>query len=396
MVSPTNAPRLLVVDDNDLHRRGLSRFLRQAGYAVDEQADAVGALKNLVDEVYDGVLTDISMPDVDGLELLREIRKRDLEVPVVLVTGRPALETAVRAMEYGANHYLIKPAEPGEVLRVVKQMVQLGRIARVRREAEALVRNSPAPFDRDALNGSFNQVLDTLWMAYQPIIRASDNGIAGFEALLRSDIPELPHPGAVLDAAERLGRLRELGRVVRERATMPFLEHQRQELLFVNLHANDLTDLALKVPNAPLSQIASQVVLEITERASLDHVGDVRSHVTELRSLGFRIAIDDIGAGYAGLSSFALLEPEIVKLDMSLVRGIDTQPTKQRVVKSLKELCRDMGILVVAEGVETPVEHRVLLDLGCDLFQGFLFARPARPFPTVAPVTPLARSGTDP
>lgn len=99
MVSPPHAPRLLVVDDNDLHRRGLSRFLRRAGYAVDEQADAVGALKRLVDEVYDGVLTDISLPDVDGLELLREIRKRDLEVPVVLVTGRPALETAVRGID---------------------------------------------------------------------------------------------------------------------------------------------------------------------------------------------------------------------------------------------------------------------------------------------------------
>lgn len=395
MAVSASLPRLLVVDDNDLHRRGLSRFLRHAGYAVDETGDAASVLRMLTEEMYDGVLTDISMPEIDGLELLREIRKRDLEVPVVLVTGRPALETAVRAMEYGANHYLIKPAEPGEVLRVVKQMVQLGRMARVRREAEALVRNSSVPFDRDALDNSFNQVLDTLWMAYQPIVRASDNGVAGFEALLRSDIPELPHPGAVLDAAQRLNRLRDLGRVVRERATLAFVAQHRTEMLFVNLHPNDLTDLALKVPNAPLSQIASQVVLEITERASLDHVGDVRAHVAELRALGFRIAVDDIGAGYAGLSTFALLEPEIVKLDMSLVRGIDSQPTKQRIVKSLKELCRDMGIMVVAEGVETPAEHRVLLDLGCDLFQGYLFARPARPFPSIVPAQVLARSGTD-
>jgi len=68
---------------------------------------------------------------------------------------------------------------------------------------------------------------------------------------------------------------------------------------------------------------------------------------------------------------------------MSLVRGIESQPTKQRVVRSLKELCRDMGILVVAEGVETTDEHHALLDLGCDLFQGYLFARPGPPFPAV-------------
>lgn len=385
----------MVVDDNDLHRRGLARFLRHAGYIVDEVADGAAAVALLDHEEYDGVLTDISMPGIDGLDLLRDIRKRDLEVPVVLVTGRPALETAVRAMEYGANHYLIKPAEPGEVLRVVKQMVQLGRMARVRREAEALVRSSTIPFDRDALDQAFTQCLDTIWMAYQPIVRASDGGVAGFEALLRSDVPELPHPGAVLDAAQRLNRLRDLGRVTRERATLAFVAQHRTEMLFVNLHPNDLTDLALKVPNAPLSQIASQVILEITERASLDHVGDVRAHVADLRSLGFRIAVDDIGAGYAGLSTFALLEPEIVKLDMSLVRGIDTQPTKQRIVRSLKELCRDMGILVVAEGVETGPEHRALLDLGCDLLQGYLFARPARPFPSVVVPPMLARSGTD-
>ena len=89
-----------------------------------------------------------------------------------------------------------------------------------------------------------------------------------------------------------------------------------------------IDDHELFSPAAPLSRIASRVVLEITERASLDELGDVAPRLAQLRGLGFRIAIDDLGAGYAGLTSFAQLEPEVVKVDMSLVRGIDSSDRK--------------------------------------------------------------------
>ena len=145
----------------------------------------------------------------------------------------------------------------------------------------------------------------------------------------------------------------------------------------------DLTDPALSDPESPLSKIAHRVVLEITERSSLDEVRDARRRVAALREMGFRIAVDDLGAGYAGLSSFTLLEPEIVKLDMSLVRDIHVTSTKQKVVRSMTALSKDMGMIVVAEGVETTEERDCLLDLGIDLLQGFLFAKPGPPFPGV-------------
>jgi EAL domain-containing protein (putative c-di-GMP-specific phosphodiesterase class I) len=125
--------------------------------------------------------------------------------------------------------------------------------------------------------------------------------------------------------------------------------------------------------------IAPRVVLEITERASLSDVKDLRARLNTLRDLGFRIAIDDLGAGYAALTSFPLLEPDIVKIDMSLVRDIDSQPMKRKLVKSMTSLCREMKIDVVGEGVETNQEREVLVDLGCDLLQGYLIARPAQP-----------------
>jgi EAL domain-containing protein (putative c-di-GMP-specific phosphodiesterase class I) len=154
-------------------------------------------------------------------------------------------------------------------------------------------------------------------------------------------------------------------------------------LLFVNLHARDLTDESLAEPSSPLSSIASRVVFEITERASLDEVKDVRGTVTRLREMGFRIALDDLGAGYAGLTSFAHLEPEFVKLDMSLVRDVHQNAVKQKLVRSMARLCKDMGITVVAEGIEVVEERDSVVDLGCDLLQGYLLARPGRPFPEV-------------
>jgi EAL domain-containing protein (putative c-di-GMP-specific phosphodiesterase class I) len=220
-------------------------------------------------------------------------------------------------------------------------------------------------------------------MAMHPILNSQSRTIFGYEALLRSGEPSLPHPGAVIEAAERLGQLDTLGRIVRERASQPFVATGCKANLFVNLHVTDLLDPELLSPYSPLAKIASQVVLEITERSSLDRVPDVRSRIAALRDIGYRIAVDDLGAGYAGLTSFALLEPDFVKLDMSLVRGIDSNVTKQKVVRSMTSLCREMGMQVVAEGVETPPECETLIALDCDLLQGFLFAKPGKPFPEV-------------
>ena len=103
---------------------------------------------------------------------------------------------------------------------------------------------------------------------------------------------------------------------------------------------------------------------------------------TLLRELGFRIAVDDLGAGYAGLSSFSQLEPEFVKLDMSLVRGVDASTRKRSVIRAMAQLCtHDLTIEVISEGVETTQERDALTQEGCDLLQGYLFAKPGRGFP---------------
>ena len=137
-------------------------------------------------------------------------------------------------------------------------------------------------------------------------------------------------------------------------------------------------DAELLDPAAPLTAIADRVVLEITERASLSTSPMLAERLKRLRGRGYRLAVDDIGAGYSGLTSFTELEPELVKIDLSLIRDVHLSAPKQRTIKALVRLCHDSGCLVVAEGVETVAERDCVVDLGCDLVQGFLIGRPAR------------------
>jgi EAL domain-containing protein (putative c-di-GMP-specific phosphodiesterase class I) len=375
-------PRVLVADDEAALVRATARILTSAGYDVTTAANGREAFELLARTTFDVIVSDISMPELDGIQLLRTVRQRDLDVPVVLMTGAPDVATAVQAIAHGALHYLTKPVDALELRDVVQRAVRLHQIARVKREALILVSEGGLGIsDRVGLEASFDRALETLWMAYQPIVRAADRTLFGYEALLRSGEKSLPHPGAILDAAERLGRLPELGRKIRATAAASMPGAPKGSALFVNLHARDLMDGDLLAPSSALSAIADQVVLEITERASLDEVPHARAKIAELRRRGFRIAIDDLGAGYAGLTSFVALEPELVKLDMSLVRDVERTPTKQKLIRSMATLCKDLGIIVVAEGVETAAERDCVVELGCDLLQGYLHGKPGLAFP---------------
>jgi EAL domain-containing protein (putative c-di-GMP-specific phosphodiesterase class I) len=378
------ARHVLLVDDDPAVLRSLSRVLKTRGYVVSSTSSGPEAVQLVTKTDFDVILSDIAMPEMDGITLLREIRSHDLHVPVILVTGEPTVDTAVQALEYGAMHYLTKPVPVEALEAALDKAIHMRRMARVRqRAAELLGQSTASAADRAGLEATFRRCLDTLWMAYHPIVGTQSRRTVGFEALLRSNEPSLPHPGAVLDAAERLGQLDVLGRIVRDRSTRPVAQQKRPELLFVNLHVTDLLDPHLVSRSSPLSSIASQVVLEITERSSLEKVPDVRQRIAALREMGFRIAVDDLGAGYAGLTSFALLEPDFVKLDMSLIRGIDKSHTKQKIVRSMTQLCHEMKMQVVAEGVETPAECVTITRLECDLLQGFLFAKPGPAFPEI-------------
>ncbi len=371
---------VLVVDDDALSLRALSRCLRGLPCV---QAFETG--RAAVNRVRQGgvtvVLCDIRMPGMSGIELLRELHWVDPDLPVVLVTGSPTIATAQLAIEHGAFRYLPKPCEASLVTATVALAKQAYRSSRSRRLAlERLGRTIAS--DRVGFRPTFDSAVESLWMAFQPIVSASGRSVFGYEALLRGPDGALSDATALLQAAERLGAIEALGRQARRRAAEQFLSAPGEPLLFVNLHPKDLGDPDLLDPGSALAKMAHRVVLEITEHASLDAPAELKARIAALRALGFRIAIDDLGSGYSGLSNVALLEPDIVKVDMTLTRDIEHSPVKQKLVSSLVGMCRDMGMACVIEGVETDAERHTLTGLGCDLLQGFFFARPERDFPT--------------
>jgi EAL domain-containing protein (putative c-di-GMP-specific phosphodiesterase class I) len=257
----------------------------------------------------------------------------------------------------------------------------LGQLARGTEKNHRAIEPDDVAARLAELETKLGACLGALQMNFQPIVHAASRARFGYEALLRSKDKSLPHPGAILDAAERLEKITTLGRAVRAQCAKVIASSPPERgVVFINLHLLDLFDKQLTSPFSPLSKVASRVILEVTERTSLEGQHDVRYRVAELRELGFRIAIDDLGGGHARMGTFTPLDCDFVKLDMSLVRDIDKHPMKQRLVRSVTELCKQQGIKLIGEGVETEAEAKVLVDIGCDYLQGYLIAKPAPPF----------------
>jgi EAL domain-containing protein (putative c-di-GMP-specific phosphodiesterase class I) len=363
--------RVLVVEDDDDVRRAMVRALATDGHEVSEAASVEEALRRLAAGLPEVVVSDVNMPGTDGIELLRIFANANLDLPVIFVTGRPSIESAARAVQYGAFRYLTKPVATAELREATREALELRRLSIARDGSGA----------RADLERRLHVAIESMWIALQPIVNASSRNVSGYEALLRSNEPSLPNPLAVLDAAEKLGALHLLGRRVRALVAEIIASGPPDVTYFVNVHPADLADVDLFDVSGPLARHAHRVVLELTERATLEGVVDLPKRLELLRALRYRIAIDDLGAGYAGLSYFASLRPDLMKIDISLVRDVDTDDVKRRVVLSLMALAQSLGIEVVGEGVETAGERDELVRLGCTLLQGYSFARPARPFP---------------
>jgi EAL domain-containing protein (putative c-di-GMP-specific phosphodiesterase class I) len=227
----------------------------------------------------------------------------------------------------------------------------------------------------------FQRACDVLWVAAQPIVSWPARSLFGYEMFLRSADSVLSNPRLLVEAAERIGRLKELGRKARAEVARVASAAPEGALLFINMHPRDLLDDELCGGQDELGAYAHRCVLEITERVSLDEIADARARIQQLRIIGYHVAVGNVGSGYGGLASVAELEPDTVKLDIHLIRNLHQEPIRRRLVAALLTACRDLGLTAVAEGIEVAGERDALADLGCELMQGYLFGRPARGFP---------------
>ena len=374
--------RVLVADDDVQIRRLCTRILTNEGWSVTVAENGRSAIEALEapGTQFDCVLSDVNMPELDGFGLVAAVRKRDEELPVLLMTGDPSLDGAVRAIEHGAVSYIAKPFDQESLAAAVARAARRHGLARMRRRAESYARALYGNGDdRAVLEKRFASALERSWMAFQPIVEVTKRKVFAYEALLRTEEESLRRTDIFIATAERLDGIHQLGRTVRAAVSRAIPDAPPDALLFVNVHGLELTDEELFSALAPLSKHSARVVLEITERTGLDPVAGP-ARVAMLRKLGYRIAVDDLGAGFAALGALATLEPDVVKLDISLIRDIDRHPTKRRVVGAIATMCRELGSQVVAEGVETDAERLACIDAGIELLQGYLFAKPARGF----------------
>lgn len=253
----------------------------------------------------------------------------------------------------------------------------------MRRKAQAAAATPPSPRPRRLELAAGRDVFPAaLTMAFQPIVDAGSREVFAYEALVRG--PAGQSAGEILALVNR-DNAQDFDRRCRvtalEMAAQLGLKESRAALS-INFMPNAMDDPGAGTRRAAaaaqaLGFDADRIIFEFTESEAVydhDHLGRI---VAAYRKAGFRTAIDDFGAGYSGLSLLAKFQPDIVKLDMELVRGIDADRVRRSIVAAVRRLCDDLGIVLVAEGIETVGEYSALRDLGVSLLQGYLFARPA-------------------
>lgn len=226
--------------------------------------------------------------------------------------------------------------------------------------------------------------------AYQPIVDVSRKSVFAHEALVRG--PDGEGAMTVLSQVNENNRYR-FDQACRVKAIKGARELGIEECISINFLPNAIykpelcirtTLEAARVYGFPLDRI----IFEVTEGERIEDGPWFADILREYKRCGFKTAIDDFGAGYAGLKLLADFQPDIIKIDMDLIRNVDRNPPRQAIVRSLVRLCEGMGISIIAEGIETPAERDFLHDAGISLMQGYLFAKPA--FRSVASIDPSA------
>lgn len=216
-------------------------------------------------------------------------------------------------------------------------------------------------------------------MAFQPIVNTSTRQVFAQEALVRGPDQE---PASAILARVHDGNRYQFDQACRIKAVQLAAKLGVQSLLSINFMPNAVYQPERCIRTTLEAAVACQfpverIVFEITEGEKVEDTQHLRSIVQHYRSRGFRTAIDDFGAGYSGLNLLAELQPDFIKLDMALIRHIDRDRARQAIVKGIIQVCRELGIAPIAEGVETAAEASTLQDFGIELFQGYYFARPA-------------------
>ncbi len=224
---------------------------------------------------------------------------------------------------------------------------------------------------------------EKLMVLFQPIVNNKACEIYGYEALIRGPSDSALHsPLSLFETAVRYGRMVELEQLCREIAIRQFKLLNLPGKLFLNASPETLTQPDYRSGSTlhALQEMGSSpkdVVIELTEQYPMEDYDLLRDALHHYKKMGFKIAIDDLGAGYAGLRMWSELRPDYVKIDRHFMQDIDEDKVKQEFVRSIQNIARELGCRVIGEGVETAGEYRVISSMGVEFIQGYYFARPS-------------------
>jgi diguanylate cyclase (GGDEF)-like protein len=337
-------------------------------------ADSAEALLEMCRrERFDVLVCDV--PDVDGgIDLLRRSLRLRPEALRVLVIDTEDVFLEVRGANIArVDCFLLRREGPSNIVAAIDAALSRRELDRQR----MMLDNDEVRRLYTSRLNELDELIDEkqLGVAFQPIVDPRSGALFAYEALARAKHPLFKNATLLFEAAVQSGNLWRLGRLCREIAMATAPEVPSGGKLFLNLHPGEIDDPELVTWGAQQGG-SDKIVLEITERAAIPDFRRFRNTARALAARGFQFAIDDLGAGYASLNAVALLEPGFVKIDMTMVRGIDTSTHKQRLIRRMVDFSNDVGIKLVAEGVETAGEARSVGELGCHFAQGFFFGKP--------------------
>jgi EAL domain-containing protein (putative c-di-GMP-specific phosphodiesterase class I)/CheY-like chemotaxis protein len=377
--------RVLLADDEPALRDALSTLLAQEPSLalVGAAADAEEAVSLAQREQPDVALVDVSMPAGGGPRAAREIVRSSPRTRVIALSAFEDRATVLEMLRAGAVGYLVKGAAGDEIVDSIHRVangrasVSADVVDDIVQELSSQLRREEIELQRIRTRAAEIQRFvagEGLAIHVQPIVDLTTREAVGFEALarFRSLPPRPPNEWFAEAAALELGTQLELATIERATALLPRLP----VTAYLSLNASHRTVRSPELIDL-LSGSAGRLVVEITEHEPVDDYDELADSLRPLRALGVKIAIDDAGAGYASLRHTLALAPDIVKVDISLVRSIDLDRGRRALASALISFADEMDMTIVAEGIETAAELETLRELGVRFGQGYHLAEPA-------------------
>ncbi|HZX99609.1 MAG TPA: EAL domain-containing response regulator [Dermatophilaceae bacterium] len=377
---------VLVVDDNAFDVAFLQQLLiRQGLERVYTETDSRKVHRLLAKHKPDLVLLALRMPHVDGFAVLAQIRKYAAGgyLPVMVLTGDTTAVSRNRALVEGAQDFLTKPVDATEVILRIANLLQT-RLLYANLRYLTAVQTQPGGEQAEVLARIQGVLQDkTLTHVFQPIQDLNTGAIVGHEALSRFPDPTLGGPDRWFADAFNVGLGVDLEWLAATSA-VTYLDTAPPEM-FLTVNLSPATVMHLAENELCQPALWPRIVIELTEQVPVEDYSALERALAPMRSHGARLSADDLVSGYAGFRHLLRLQPDIIKLDISLISGINRNHEQQALTRALLTFAHEVGAQVIAEGIEEPAELNTLRDLGVPWGQGYLIGRPAPlPKPTLA------------